>query len=161
MVARWETGQTPTEAWIGRLCDLAKSAGLDDHAATLRDLQVERTRLRPKIEIRTDEETEEVNAVLRILRNRKQYATDYRNLKRLTERARQDNAEVLAAHQGAVDFKRAIIRLHEQGKAAPEIAELFGVHEEAISVLVGFYEMHKSIEQAKAWAAETEQENTK
>src|SRR5690242_12737237 len=72
MVARWETSQLPTEEWLKKLIALSDELGFAHKAAELEGV-MQFNRVGPKIEIRTREESDEVNAVLRILRRKDQY----------------------------------------------------------------------------------------
>jgi transcriptional regulator with XRE-family HTH domain len=140
MVARWETGQIPTSDWIGKLQERATAVGLNGHAAELEGV-LQRGRVRPKIEIQTEEELHEVNAVLRMLRNRGAYKSDFDALRKATRRARKDNADILAKVQAGVDIAQALINLRARGHNQAEIAEILGLDESIVSSRLAAYDL--------------------
>lgn len=145
MVARWETNrQQPTADWMDKLRKFATDTGLEDQAAELEGV-MERERVKPQVEVRTEEESEEVNAVLRMLRRSGEYKADLATLKKATERAKKDNAAVLARFQAAADLGSAMVRLRDRGEGPREIAEILGVDEEVVNSYLARRDLFKKV----------------
>jgi transcriptional regulator with XRE-family HTH domain len=152
MIARWETGQLPTGDWISRISQIARTAGLDEHADELAGL-AKRKRVSPLIELRTEEEVEEVHALLRVLRQREEYESELARVKTHLARARKDNANVMAAFQATKDLRGAMVRLHQRGHKAAEIAEILGggITEEQVSSYLTMVEMKALLDETRSW----------
>jgi transcriptional regulator with XRE-family HTH domain len=145
MIARWENGrQLPTESWMLKIKDLAIEAGLIECSDGIGNFLM-RKRAKPKIEVRTEEEVDLVNAVLLIARHRAEYAAEFKELGRITERARKHNRQAIERAQNQLDFAGAIVRLHKRGNSPAEISAVLGIDEESVNVRIGISELQEQL----------------